>query len=92
MKPSAQLSPHGSYLVHTICKYRESKWKGLFLVAETCMLICITTVCPSDRGNVLWCCGGDGSGIHWNLPRSGEQRYGIQSAGAPQQGDGHQHC
>lgn len=50
------------------------------------------TVCPSDRGDVLWRGGGDGSGVHRYLPGAGEQRHGVQPAGASQQGHGHQHC
>lgn len=50
------------------------------------------TVCPSDRGDVLWRGGDDGSGVHWYLPSAGEQRHGVQPAGASQQGHGHQHC
>lgn len=51
----------------------------------------LSTVRPSDRGDVLCCGGGDGSGIHRHLPGARKQCHGVQPAGASQQGHGHQH-
>lgn len=52
----------------------------------------LSTVCPSDSGDVLWRGGGNGFGIHRHLPGAWEQRHGVQPSGASKQGHGHQHC
>lgn len=53
---------------------------------------CLSSVHPLDCGDLLRSGGGDGPGIHRNLPRAGEQRHGAAAAGAAQQGGGHQPC
>lgn len=42
----------------------------------------VYTVCASDSGDVLWCGGGDWSGVHRYLPGAWEQCHGVQPAGA----------
>lgn len=50
------------------------------------------SVHPDDRGDLLWSSGGNGSGIHRNLPCAGEQRHGVNASGPAQQGRRHQPC
>lgn len=61
------------------------------------ILLCVispscVSVYPDDCGDLLWFGGGDGSGVHGNLPGTGKQRYGVDASGPAQQGCRHQPC